>query len=160
MAQHAQAYTAMMDTVNSGQPIDFFLNSIQKDKPAFYNAAMALVDVVDCIRRVDNVVLRTPEDKDVDGFLASSRAAMATRMAVCLNTGDMASACLYASGLGSAVVQQSKGRKFNCEAPAKPEPLEMKIVGMPERTVTSSVKYNSNGDIQSTSTTEKDTAPA
>jgi len=144
----------MFDQVNAGQSIDKFLNTIQADYQAWIDAVSALVDCAIALRET-GITFKT-DDADIDDFLSSTRATMLTKISAALRCNSPDAGWLTTS-LVCAVSQHRNGRKINCtqETPA-PAPMQVEIVAMPTRETTSAVSYDKNGDIKSTTQTEKD----
>lgn len=154
-----QAYRAMLDILNTGRSIDNFLNSIAKDKRAFFDASEALADSLVAIRSDGHGIRFKTGDAEADDFLAGSRAEMLTRLAASMNSNDHDKTGWLVTAMACAVSQTRNGRTFTAADPAPAPPVDMRIVAMPDRETTAAVKYDADGNIKSTTQTERD-APA
>lgn len=154
----SQAYKAAFEKINSGAPLHTFLNSIGGDNQGFFNACEALIDCVISLR--NSGVKLEIGNKDPDDFMAESRSAMVTILCSALNARNYTKSNVLVSGLVQALAVHGKGRTFTLEAPAPapPAPLRMEIVSMPTREKTSAIKYDSDGNIKSSTQTESDIA--
>ncbi len=159
MSQHTQSYKAMIEVVNAGRSIENFLNAIRKDRQAFFDAVEGLTDCVLALRP-GGLKFKT-DDLETEDFLSASRAEILTRIAALLNAKNDTDAFWFVGALGSVIAQHRNGRTFNVEtpAPATPAPMRVEITAMPTRETTSSIKYDSEGNLKSTTQSERDAAP-
>jgi hypothetical protein len=157
---------ALRDTLSSGGDVaklmtDLYRNQTAGTSDLFSGCASSLLQVYVAVRDAD--LAPHYDDADLDGFLHSPEAVMAATLTQKLaqaDAGPWLSSRLTA--ITAAVVAVREKLTFHTPlaiAPAPPEPIAVRVVGMPDRVTESSVKYDADGNIKSTTQTERDAAP-
>lgn len=165
--------TAFRDTLTSGGDIasllgDLYINSTSTTTDIFVGAVSSLLAAYVNVRAAG--LAPHVEDTDLDKFLHGAGSAMAAsltqKMAQVLDsrTDDAANRWMEVrlSAMVRAVVAHRDRITWpapTAAAPAAPEPIAVRVVGMPDRVTETAVTYDTKtGDIKSTTQTERDAA--
>lgn len=160
MAQNRYAYQATIEVISGGRDTLSFMACLEKNKQAYFDASTALVDCLQALRRDQSMTISTG-DPEADDFLAAGRAEALCRLSELLNADDTEAASWRVTALARTIDQLRNGRVFSLaepEQPAQPEPMNVRIVQMPDRETSTAVTYDAAGNIKRTSQTERDTA--
>ncbi len=165
----ARGWNAFADTLNAGGNVAGLLSALslvtgQQTADAFGGAVSGLLN---CYAQIHGAGVRPKFNDDaIDSLLAHSPATIAAIME--------AECSARAPGLGAKLwaivrVVETNRDRFTISAieptptpqPTAPgEPFAVRVVGMPDRETTTSVKHDSDGNIVAASTVEKDVVPA
>jgi hypothetical protein len=160
---HQTGRLAIFETIQSGGDVSAHLTQLFEHRHGasgeiLGGALSGLVEVHAIIKDVGGVPQF--DDPDLNGFLhagAHTICAAITQKTSQWDTAWLASrvsALVWTVSANRHRVQFNQVSK-NAQA-ATPSPIEVRVVGMPERVTESSVSYDTNGNIQSTRQTEKD----
>ncbi len=122
-------------------------------------AILELVRVYQCVRSIEQ--LPRYADKEIDAFMHGTPNVMAATLAMKLNPVDKAWLFTFLGYIIAVVNAHREKVTFTTVVPTPPPPpppLFVQLVGMPERVIESKVTYDKDGNIASTTQTEKDAA--
>lgn len=162
----ATGAAAFSDTLTSGGCVAKLLNDLSRNQTAqtagiYSGAVSCLLGTYLAVRDAGYKCKST--DPEIDAFLQSPGSVMAaalTQKFAQADGGEWLSVRL--SALVAEVVSRREkiSRAPAAAAPPAPEPLAVRVVGMPDRVTETSVKYDGSGNIKSTVQTESDVAPS
>lgn len=152
-------FAAVADLHNEKGDLCGYLNSLAAVPQMQFDALRGVISCVQVLTRsnasLENVVL----DADAEKFLRESESVKVARMQLFYSTRDVAAISKYATAMVSLMfAHQDKTFTMSVAVePAKPaEPVEVVVVGMPERITESVITHNADGDIASVSQVERD----
>lgn len=158
--------TAFRDTLKNGGCLAALLNELarnqtQQTQDIFAGAVSDLLATYVAVRSAG--LAPQSADSEIDAFLQSPASVMAAQLTQKLSKADhspWANSCL--SAMVSAVSTHRDKITWpapTAVAPAAPEPIAVRVVGMPDRVTETAVTYDTKtGDIKSTTQTERDAA--
>jgi hypothetical protein len=152
---------ALCDTLKSGGDVAKLMNDLYRNQTVgtsdiFSGCASSLLRVYVAVRDAD--LAPHHDDADLDGFLHSPHTVMAATLTQKFSQAD-AGPWLSARLTAMTATVVAARDKLTFHDPAPPEPIAVRVVGMPERITEAAVKYDAAGNITSTTTTERDTVP-
>jgi hypothetical protein len=161
-SQQLLGFTAMQETITNGGAIDTLLNDlargVHKGSADLYAGALSCILGSYLAVRTSGVAPRYA-DKDLDSFMQAGPATMAAALTQRGTAWDVAWLSTYTGAIAKVVDLNRTTLKFSAPvavaAPA-PEPMPVRVIGMPERVTESSISYDSQGNIKATKQTEKD----
>lgn len=137
--------------------------SVSQEGLNFYSGAVnGLVDLYLAVAQYGGV----PEyvNKEVNDLMHAGPTTVRATLTEKTKDGDQLffRACLAAMAefIKNSNIKIGRAKPAPKAAPAAPNPLEVRVVGMPERVTESSVAYDKDGNIESTVQVEKDATPA
>jgi hypothetical protein len=163
---HTAGALALRDTIRSGGDIARLLNSLHSDATqettAILTGSVSYLLTTYLKLRDANLAPRFV-DEELDQFMQAPATAMAATLTQKMSRrGTEAWVSSRLTAMVHTVNLHREKLTFPepvAIAPAPPEPIAVRVVGMPDRVTESSVKYDADGNIKSTTQTERDAAP-
>jgi hypothetical protein len=152
-------HLAMIETITSGRPIDQHINELAKTiaDESFYGALECLISTYVAIRAAG--LVPPFEDKDLDKFMHAG----VNTMCLTINQQCAAWNSKWLNVHIAAMIQviNTNRDKISFSRPVAqaapvPEPLPVRVIGLPDRVTDTKVTYDASGNIASTAQTEKD----